>query len=351
MNKPRIIIADCDENYVAPLQLRFVEEFRDGIDLEIITDQNYFKVLFLEPQTAEILVVSEGLYSADMQKHSVNNIFVMMEQSASASTQELNVVRLFKYTSIKQIFNEIVGKSGLVPGRDSGSKRAQIVAVYSARGGAGKTTVAMGMSACLVEKYKRVLYINAARLQHFQLLLQNREPLSSSTAYVKFNEENQDIFQDMKPLIRSESFNYLPPFKASLMALGLKYGAFIKLACAARDSGEYDFIVIDTESVFDESAAEILKAANKVVIVTTQDASSVLATNLLVANISEVSAEKYVFVCNDFVRERNNALVAQKSSINFIVNEYIEHLAQYDDMSLKEIAKASGVQKTTYLIM
>lgn len=43
MARPRIIIADTDVNYILSLQLKFVEEFFEKIDLEIITDRNYFE--------------------------------------------------------------------------------------------------------------------------------------------------------------------------------------------------------------------------------------------------------------------------------------------------------------------
>ena len=46
MARPRIIIADTDVNYILSLQLKFVEEFFEKIDLEIITDRNYFENMF-----------------------------------------------------------------------------------------------------------------------------------------------------------------------------------------------------------------------------------------------------------------------------------------------------------------
>lgn len=63
MDKPRIIIADTDENYIMSLQLKFAEEFFEKIDLEIITDINYFKELFSSHQKIDLLVISEEFYS------------------------------------------------------------------------------------------------------------------------------------------------------------------------------------------------------------------------------------------------------------------------------------------------
>lgn len=66
MSRPRIIIADTDVNYIQSLQLKFIEEFFEKIDLEIITEREYFDELFSVPQKAEILVVSEDLYESSL---------------------------------------------------------------------------------------------------------------------------------------------------------------------------------------------------------------------------------------------------------------------------------------------
>ena len=57
MPRPRVIIADEDSDYIIPLQLKFVKEFFNQIDLEIVTDRQYFLELFSKPQKAEILIL------------------------------------------------------------------------------------------------------------------------------------------------------------------------------------------------------------------------------------------------------------------------------------------------------
>lgn len=161
MARPKVIIADEDASYIVPLQFKFVTDFFNKIDLEIITDRAYFDEYFSRPQNAEILIISDDLYDSSLQRHNIQNIFVMMEQYDEGSTGELNVNQIFKYTSIKEIFNEIIGKStGALNIAVVEKKETQIILVTSAVGGVGKTTVAMGVAACLEQNYKRVLYIN-----------------------------------------------------------------------------------------------------------------------------------------------------------------------------------------------
>lgn len=111
MDKPRVVIADTDENYIQSIELKFIEDFFDKVQLEIITDQEYFERLFMTPQSADILIVSEDLYEISLQKHNIKNIFVMTEQHEEDQTEELNITKIFKYSSIKGIFNEILGQS------------------------------------------------------------------------------------------------------------------------------------------------------------------------------------------------------------------------------------------------
>ena len=80
MARPRIIIADTDVNYILSLQLKFIEEFFEKIDLEIITDRDFFEKTFESPQRAEILIISEDLYDLSIQKHNIGNIFLMTEK-------------------------------------------------------------------------------------------------------------------------------------------------------------------------------------------------------------------------------------------------------------------------------
>lgn len=348
----KVIIADTDLNYIAPLQLKFVQNFMDKIEIEIITSVHYFEEYFLKPQKAAVLIVSEELYISALQKHNIDNIFVMMEQYEEGETQELNITRLFKYTSVKEIFNEIVGKSAAALNTVYKEKKeTQIIVVTSANGGAGKTTVAMGLSACLVKNYKRVFYINACRLQTFQYMLDNKMPISSSEVYTKLVNPDTQIYQSIKHAIRQESFSYLPAFKAALLSLGLNYSIFEKIAISAKESREYDYIVIDTESTFDEEKARLLDIADKVILVSEQTLCSITAMNSLLSNINGITSEKYIFTCNKFVKDEYNALISPEVDLKFNVNEYITYFEINGAVDIGDLARQPGIQKISFLTM
>lgn len=350
MAKPRIIVADTDVNYLAPIQLKFATDFFEKVDLEIISDGEYFSELFSTPQKADILVVSESLYSPNVLKHNIGHIFLMTEQyGEQAETQ--GVCLVYKYTSVKEIFNEITGKSADVLNIAEIKKPTQIVVVCSAAGGVGKTTVAMGVSAALTRSFKRVLYINAAELQFFQHMLGNKTPLTDKKIYAGLMQPSDSLYSDIKHVLRKEMFLYLPPFKAALMSLGLNFSVYLKIIEGAKQSGDYDFIIVDTETVFDENKAALLNAADKVVIVTTQSTAAVSSTGTLISNINWSGGDKYIVICNDFEKDSFNALILPELSDKFTVSEYIEHFRHIETLDPDGLASHSSVQRTAFLLM
>jgi len=351
MERPRVIIADTDASYILPLQLKFVKDFFDQIDLEIITDEKYFEELFLKPQKAEILIVSAALYDSSLQRHNIANIFMMMEENEKGDTAELNIARLFKYTSIKEIFNEIVGKSAGVLNIESKKDETQIVIVTSANGGAGKTTIALGICSCLAKNYKRVLYINAGRLQSFQHMLDNQTNISSLEVYTKIANPNEQVYSEIKHIIRKEIFSYLPEFKAALMSVGLKYSVYEQIALSAKKSNDFDFIVIDAESTFDEEKTRLLDIADKVIVVTEQSVCAVNAVNRFVSNINGANSDKYVFVCNKFKKEEYNALILPDMVLKFSINEYVDNFEVNGTITCDELSQKIGIQKVSFLAL
>lgn len=352
MPKPRVIIADEDTGYIVPLQLKFVKDFFLKIDLEIITEKEYFETLFAKPQKAEILIISEELYDSSLKRHNIACIFVMTEQSQEGGTEDLSINKLFKYTSIKEIFNEIVGKSeGVLDIGSVEKKETQIVLVTSANGGAGKTTIAMGLGACLSKNYKRVFYINASRLQCFQHMLDNKTALSSPELYAKLANPTEQIYTEIKHTVRTEIFSYLPAFKASLMSVGLKFSVYGQIALSAAKSMDYDFIVIDAESAFDEEKTKFLELADKVIVVTEQSVNAVQAANALISNINGTNSDKYVFVCNKFEKEGYNALISSEMTKKFTVSEYVGKFEVGEGISCEDLSQNNDIRKLSFLVL
>ena len=102
-----------DFSYAAPLQAKFIYEFLDTIELEVITEAEIAKKFFDELQKADVLIVSKEWYVSDMNRHDIKHIFIMSEEQQDEMEVEERCHVIYKYTNIKGIFLEIVGKANL----------------------------------------------------------------------------------------------------------------------------------------------------------------------------------------------------------------------------------------------
>ena len=63
MENIKIVVADTDEEYLAPLEYKLAEEWKDKGDIEVITSLKYFNEYFSQPRDIFILIINEYLYS------------------------------------------------------------------------------------------------------------------------------------------------------------------------------------------------------------------------------------------------------------------------------------------------
>lgn len=354
MDKPRIVIADEDLYYVIPLQLRFVEEMFDQIQLEIITDRLYFETFFQEPQEIEILIVSESLYRDDLQRHPINHGFIMSESIDSIDTQAENnrFKRIYKYTNIKDVFSAIHSAMQGFSASTVGIKGdPKIILVTSALGGVGKTTISMGIAAALSNHMKKVLYINVDYLQTFQCLLSNQTPINDNSFYLELSGDVSLAYSKMRHLIRKEDFYYIPPFKRAMLSLGIPHSIGIDIAKQAQVSKEYDFVIVDSDSSFDQDKIDLISTADQIVFVTTQTEVSAFALNRLMKNLNLPDSEKITIVCNQFDQNMENALISSENEHEFFVSNYVKTMENYWDMRLTKFSNSSEIQKIALMLL
>lgn len=347
MNKPFVVLADLDANYLVPLEDKLTEELYDQIELEIITEREYFEIFFSTPRKIDTLIVSDFLYSQNLQRHNITDIFVLSEEHGEKQTMG-NVSHIFKYSSTKEIFNQVLHNNKEILNVQFSHKETEIIVVTSAIGGSGKTSISYALSQCIANNHKRVLYISTDAIQSFAFYLQNKGTLPNDIFGV-FNNSKEKLYESVKPYLRHEGVVYLPPFGRSVSSIGLDYKIYNRFIEAAKSTKEYDYIVVDVNMKFDECEAELIKVANKVIVLVLQDSYSVLKTEFLVKNIDCRDSDKFIFICNKFRRDIDNLYVTSYIGQQFILTEYIDELPAYKCCKTDAFVDLEGVRKLAYL--
>lgn len=350
MEKPRIIIMEEDFSYAAPLQAKFIHEFLDTIELEIITEKEAADAFFDELQKAEVLIITKEWYVPEISRHDIRHIFVMTEDQQEEMELPEQCSSIYKYTNIKGIFMEIIGKSKLVVPKKDEKEESKIIVVTSAEGGSGKTTIAIGLAGALSDMYKKVLYLDASRIQTINPLLPEKTPLVNQMTYSKLAHDTSSIYHEIKGEIKKGTFDYFPLLRAATLAFGIRETVFSEIARGARESGDYDYIIVDMESTFDEAKTKAIHIADQVIIVTESTRKGISSTNAFVSNVSNSASDKYLYICNKY-DAKNQKESRNIGTMSYKIDEYISIFPQYDTMTWKELKEQEDMRKLAFLLI
>lgn len=351
MDRPLLVIAETNEGFLSPLEMRIAQILCETVDIEVISDREYMKTYFSSPRSIDILIISEGLYTNDLTRHNIKKTFVLTEEpKTSGDCSERGggngeqVIWLYKYIKLQALVGTILPAewSDTVPS----VKAPQLIAVISAAGGAGCTTVATGLCACLKQNLKRVLYINTQAYQSFQYFLSDTGTLPMD-AYSKMRSVSTQVYMELSRYIRKGPFSYLMPLPASRYVLGIPDGFYPAFARAAQKSGEYDDVVVDIGTELSPAVIDnLLEYADKVLIITRQDACSAYKLSVLLHNLS--CRNKGKLICNCYDKNAENALISNQYGSKILIDEYVEKIPPENQSNPVTV---SGLQKIAYSLI
>lgn len=328
MDKLYIVVVDEDENFIEPLQVKLSQVFTKST-VETITTKQHLEKYFSSPRDIDILIINRELYIKDIDRHNINNKFILVEDEANGKHE------IFKYTSVKDICNNITQNiKSSFRNLHIDKKDTQIIVVYSPIGGSGKTTFSVGMSSALANN-KDVMYISTEVLQSFKFLIDENE-----TASVRLEKsmlkQDSNILDNLSDSISNRGFDYIKPFKSSTSSLGITLENFMHLICNIKELNIYDYIIVDTSPELNYEKCLLMSIANKVVVISNQDKLSINKIDDMLNNIDCSDDNKFEFVCTKFIQENENHIINDTIKDKYIVKHYINNMKECS-MNLEHI--------------
>lgn len=347
MTKLQVLLADSDEKYLAPLELKFLETYGDQVELNTITDKDYFELFFSSPKEIDVLLIKEGWYNSELDKHRIHRLFLLTEPNQGNKLIDKHTL-INKYTSIKRIFSEIIEQSNLI---NLANNKTEVFMVYSPIGGVGKTTIALGLSSALTKQHKRVLYINIETLQSFYSVMTNKNFCANGFEkhIVTHDEKIMKYFQEATG---KELFTYVLPFKQSTSALNIKHEDYLFLIDRIKESGQFEYIIIDTSADFSKEKSMLMSYVDKVLIIAMQDEVSSIKLNSLIRNMDCSDEDKFMFLCNNYISGDENYLEINGLTHQFSVKDYLHKFEYNQNQSKIEfLSNHINFQKLAYMLV
>lgn len=305
MSKPLVVLADPDAAYLEPLEVRLFEDLGDHAEVESITDVAYLREFLEKPHDIEALVICEEWLGLGIERQNANAVIVLAEDEDDGRTGRIDVDYLYKYSNLALVYGKLVSTSPRLRPDEAGGKARQLL-FYSPQGGSGKTTCALAVAACLREQYKRVLYVDAENLQTFGSLFKSA-PEAGQDMVRALQQTTGNVFENLREFVRSDLFDYLPPVRACLSACGVDPDVYRRFASAACESGEYDYVVVDTDSALDARKLALISSADVVAVPLVDDLQAASKVEHLLASIDGGDRERYRFFWNRYRQSADQA--------------------------------------------
>lgn len=347
MDKKLIVIVDTDDEYLAPLEYKLLEEWEDKADIEVITQLKYFNDFFSQPRNIYILVINEFLYNEKIQKQNCRHIFLLRENETGDYTGALDkkVHAVYKYSSMKEIYADIM-KYIRVNTEEVPVEYTRLYMTYSSSGGSGKTIGSLGICSALSDLGKKVLYINTETYQDFAFYLEDKKYVGSSFGYALAT-GSYDLGKKIVYELGNEEFDYLRPFDRAPLSYQITEDKYIELIRQIREMKKYDVIVLETSRELTREKLTLLDQADKIINICLQTEDAVYKNEKLLTNMHGIK-DKWLFVCNRYKHEEENYLANQISLGMYTITEYINE--QEFSINLATVRKLGLFDTTAYLL-
>ena len=350
MEKIKLLLADTNEAYVRPLESKLVEILGDIAEIHIITDVAFFTEYFSEAQKIDIAIFDEKLYDNALNKHSFDEIYILRENIAEdGRTEQLKINHISRYSSVKEIISRIM-RGNVVSKKMNykAEKTTKLIMTYSPIGGAGTSTLAMSIAAIAAKGLRKVLYVAVDNLQNFQWLMKNK-PVFPSALESKLSEISEFSYGEIKMAIANEGFDYLPAFRQAMSVLDVKVANMVELIQKIKETTEYEYIVVDTSSDFNESLPKLMGIADKVVVVTKQDKVSAKKLERLLLNIDTSNGNKFSIVCNKYMPDKENFIIDENLVDKCHVAQYVNNIEEIKEQPVEICVQNTQIQQFAYL--
>lgn len=295
-------MVDRELSYLAPLEYQFLREYGNHIELQFINDEEYFDQYLSSPHRIDILIVSMELWRSSITKQGIRSVFLLSEEMPQGKTDPRGTL-IYKYTSPREIFAEVNLLLRRLVGTEQ-SERCKIIAVFSPQGGSGKTTLSLGLLSTLSAMGARTLYLSTASIQTYGTIAQVTDWADGEL----IQELRQDSFSE-KVLFRNiqqGKLSVLKPLRHSAAAIGVDVSKYSTLCDTARNSGKFDYVLVDMGTELSASAAQFLERADYVLLPITQTRQGRDCLEAMDRNIDLSDTEKYIPLLNGY-QEKNAA--------------------------------------------
>lgn len=317
MYRINVILADRDSEYLDKVQDFCNCTFAAFIKVMTFTKGKLLKqFLSDDKQKTDILVIHPDLLTEmgrdEELLSSVRLVLLLADGSMQEEPKEYPLIEKFQPGDrlIKDILGIYAEYNSNVSKLISGNNASRLVAVYSAAGGTGKTSIALGLAARLSLLGRKVFCLSLESVNSMtpaltctgndamtHVLLSLNENAASLTMSVQIHKTTDHRFR----------LDFLEPPDCFLELGELDREDVRDLLVHLVKMGAYDEIIVDMDSHLDEKTVCILECADSIVLVEAPEYTSRIKTDIFLEEINRIGLSDRLGLTEKLIQVMNKS--------------------------------------------
>lgn len=276
MVKRTMVLADHDKLYLKQLSNYFMEK-APQLELYLFTDETLLAEYLAKSQHVDILAVDDS-FARLPEAAKIESGAKIVLSAAMSPVDGFETIK--KYQKTETLLNEILlkyaegtGCAEVITGRSS----TRTAAFYSPAGGTGKTVLALGMAAACARAGLRTFYLNLESVDSVKDVL-GRTPGNLSDIFLALKTKGMNAgvklasYTGMEP---TAGFYYLSGVDSISEYDEVTGADFTGLLDTMKSLAEYDVMILDLDSGFNEKIKTILDQADMIFVPALSDEGTV----------------------------------------------------------------------------
>jgi len=289
-----LIVADSNKDYLDSLCDYLLSECSQTFEVISFSNSVYLEQYLAEQIRSGILLYEPAMLGFSL---SENNL-IHIRLSVTPILYKTKERQVFKYLSgpllvqniLQQLSEAEIGNLPVL----AAVKKAKVVAVYSPAGGVGKTTVAVGCSLQIAWEGQKVFYLNLEDLSSTGVFFKadSGGALADALYYLKEKKNPGLKIKALKAIDQQSKIHYFAP-NGSDLDLGEEAAEPLRgLINLLKNSGDYDYVVIDLSSQLNTNNLAALEASDTILLVMTPEPNCQEKVKLFITELSRWSARQ-----------------------------------------------------------
>lgn len=295
MSKLNLVIADIDEVYA-----RGLSEYVNSYHLPTFTVSCFTKpaafvsYIGLQPMV-DVLLAGPEFYDLSA---GYPNIKLRVMLSSNPMNEEYPGFQVInRFSTGEKLIGEVVHLYSRLNPQDAGFspclKEAALIGVYSASGGAGKTTIAAALAIQCRELGMKAFYLNLEAVNSTAMFFNTDSRRNISYIFYYIKEKSSSLSFRMEGVKSTDSdsgVDFFSPPESSLEYEELDPGELERLLQGIKAMNCYDYIFVDMSCAFDMKNHKIMSLCDRIVLVELPERVSYIKKETLMKELSKLDS-------------------------------------------------------------